>query len=44
MKKPDVYGEFRLSTAIHGGKQVEQWYWNQAGVDAMTDIFSRLRG
>lgn len=43
MKKPDVYGEFRLSTAIHGGKQVEQWYWNQAGVDAMTDIFSRLR-
>lgn len=44
MKKPDVYGEFRLSTAIHGGKQVERWYWNQAGVDAMTDIFSRLRG
>ncbi len=43
MKKPDVYGEFRLTTSIHSSKQVEQWYWNQEGVDAMTDIFSRLR-
>ena len=34
MKKPDVYGEFRLSTAIHGGKQVEQWY----GVTPENDI------
>ena len=44
MKKPNEFGEFRLSTALKSEKQVEQWYWNQAGADAMRDIFLRLRG
>ena len=42
MKVPE-FGEFRLSKSQHSDKQVEQWFWNSAGRDAMRDIVSRAR-
>lgn len=42
MKVPE-FGEYRLSKSRHSDKQVEQWYWNQCGRDAMRDVVSRCR-
>lgn len=36
--KQTKYGEFRLSKSLYSPKQVEQWYWNQDGFDAMCNI------
>lgn len=42
MKQPQ-YGENRLSKALHSEKQVEQWFWNEAGREGMRDIVARAR-
>lgn len=41
--KTEEFGEFRLSKSQHSGKQVEQFYWNAAGRDAIRDIVLRAR-
>ena len=42
MKMPE-FGEYRLSKSQHSDKQVEQWYWNEAGREGMRDIMVRAR-
>jgi len=41
--KSESYGEYRLSKSQHSDKQVEQWFWNEAGRIAMRDIVDRQR-
>lgn len=42
LKAPE-FGEFRLSQSQYSSKQVEQFYWNSAGRDALRDVVSRIR-
>ena len=42
LKVPE-FGEFRLSQSQHSSKQVEQFYWNAAGRDALRDVVARVR-
>lgn len=42
--KTQEFGEFRLSQSAYSSKQVEQFYWNQSGRDALRDIVLRARG
>lgn len=42
LKVPE-FGEFRLSQSQYSSKQVEQFYWNATGRDALRDIVVRLR-
>lgn len=41
--KTQEFGEFRLSQSQHSSKQVEQFYWNAAGRDALRDVVARVR-
>lgn len=41
--KTEGFGEFRLSKSQYSSKQVEQFYWNAAGRDAIRDIVLRAR-
>lgn len=41
--KVSEFGEFRLSQSQYSSKQVEQFYWNAAGRDALRDIVLRAR-
>ena len=41
--KTEEFGEFRLSKSQYSSKQVEQFYWNAAGRDAIRDIVLRAR-
>lgn len=36
--KRDEFGEYRLSKSQYSAKQVEQWFWNQEGFDAMSNV------
>lgn len=38
--KQEQYGEYRLSKSQHSSKQVEQWFWNQDGFDAMCNLIA----
>ena len=42
LKEPE-FGEFRLSQSQYSSKQVEQFYWNSAGRDALRDVVARAR-
>lgn len=42
--KTQEFGEFRLSQSAYSSKQVEQFYWNQNGREALRDIVLRARG
>lgn len=42
LKVPE-FGEFRLSQSQYSSKQVEQFYWNSAGRDALRDVVARAR-
>ena len=42
LKAPE-FGEFRLSQSQYSSKQVEQFYWNSAGRDALRDVVARVR-
>lgn len=42
LKSPE-HGEYRLSKSNYSDKQVEQWFWNEAGRAAIKDTFARLR-
>ena len=42
LKVPE-FGEFRLSQSQYSSKQVEQFYWNSAGRDALRDVVARVR-
>lgn len=37
LKTPD-YGEYRLTKAAHCNKHVEQWWWNNAGVERLENL------
>lgn len=41
--KTTEFGEFRLSQSKYSSKQVEQFYWNAAGREAIRDIVARAR-
>lgn len=42
MRLPE-HGEYRLSKSRYSDRQVEQWYWNSAGRDALRDVVARAR-
>lgn len=37
------HGEWRLSQATHSAKQVKQWYWNDAGREAVRHVIELAR-
>lgn len=41
--KINAFGEYRLSKSQYSSKQVEQFYWNTQGKEAIRDILVRLR-
>lgn len=41
--KINTFGEYRLSKSQYSSKQVEQFYWNTQGKEAIRDILVRLR-
>ena len=41
--KINAFGEYRLSKSQYSSKQVEQFYWNIQGKEAIRDILVRLR-
>lgn len=41
--KVNAFGEYRLSKSQYSSKQVEQFYWNTQGKEAIKDILVRLR-
>lgn len=41
--KINTFGEYRLSKSQYSSKQVEQFYWNIQGKEAIRDILVRLR-
>lgn len=41
--RSEGFGEYRLSKSQYSDKQVEQWFWNEAGRMAMRDIVTRTR-